>query len=1208
MKRGRYALALVRSFALLLCAALFCVSIPVQAAAEDDAHKTVKVGFFAMDGYHAEDGTGARSGYGYEFLQLVARYSDLRFEYVGYDKGWDEMQRMLESGEIDLLTSAQKTPERERKFDFSETLIGTSTAMLTVRADDTRYMDGNYDGMRIGVVAGSSRNQQLDAFMKERGFTYTLVYYDKMNDITAALQAGQEIDAAMTSNLRRTEREWTLEELDTSPFYVITNKGNEALLSDINDAIERMDSDSAGWRTRLFNKYYSMDSGEVVAFSGAERRWLDALAASGRVLTVTVNPDCAPYSYFVNGEARGIIPDIFAEVASRMGIRYEMVEPADRDAYQQLCVNGKVDIILDGLEDYYTIEVNGLEISDVYYTAPMAALTSKSSTDEIMSLARAEISLLNETHYASLFAGKTVDHLRCLTLSDCADRVCSGAVDGSYMPFYSAQWLSLADETGKLQCLMLPQHDRAFVYAVSAGENYLLLSVLNKAVGSLSEDSISAIVVKDTQYPESGFSFKKFVYQNPLVAAGLAVLIIIIAAVALLLADKNRRAQKELQRSRRLERYIGYLCDMYDQVLEVDLELQSRRQYLKRDGIVEIQERDDFHAFDIERIYPEDVETCLAVLGPDALRALDPDGEDERYVECRMRAGNGEYRWYSFLLKHIRVDAEHPCSAMLLIKDMDDLHRERQRNKEALMNALDAANTASRSKSTFLSSMSHEIRTPLNAMIGYMTIAQASIDQREKVLHCIESAGIAARHLLSIINDVLDISSMESGKMKLSLERFDLKEQLSNITSIFYQQCRQKNVKFVITISGLTEEWVVGDSMRVNQILMNLMSNAVKFTDSDGSVNVSVVQTALSASQVYIRFIVKDTGIGMSEEYRKRLFTPFEQESAETARKYGGTGLGMSITYNLVSLMGGKIDVDSKEGEGTTFTVTLPFDRTENQETRVISQDMSKLHVLVVDDLENECDYVHALLKRCGVPSESAQSGEEAIRLVAGRKGTPDKFDMCIIDWNMPGLNGVETTRLIHQECDPDIPIIIATAYDISEFEEEAMAAGAAKIIAKPLFQSTLFDLLVTTYGKYNALPADDAEIPDLTGMRVLLAEDNEMNVDVAIDLLELAGIQAEVARNGQEAVDRFLAHEDGYDVILMDVQMPVMDGYAATKAIRASGHPLARSIPIIAMTANAFAEDVSASLASGMNGHLSKPIETVELFDTLRRIGKKQA
>ncbi len=680
------------------------------------------------------------------------------------------------------------------------------------------------------------------------------------------------------------------------------------------------------------------------------------------------------------------------------------------------------------------------------------------------------------------------------------------------------------------------------------------------------------------------------------------MLFIAIIIAALFFADKSRRAQKELRRSRRVERYIGYLCDVHYKVLEVDFDLKTRRQYMKRGDVVEIEERSDFFGFDIESIYPDDVKDCLSVFAPAAVRTLFDSGENERYIECRMRAEGGEYRWFSYLLKLIPIDSEHPCSAMLLIKDIDDLRREREQNHDALMDALDAANTASRSKSAFLSSMSHEIRTPLNAMIGYMTIAKAAVDDKEKMLHCIESAGIAARHLLSIINDILDVSSMEAGKIKLLKERFDLKEQLSSVSTVFYQQCRLKNISFDITIDGLTEEWVVGDAMRVSQILMNLMSNAVKFT-SKGGVGLKVVQTALTASQVYIRFIVKDSGIGMSEEYLGRLFEPFEQESAQTSRKYGGTGLGMSITLSLVNLMGGNIDVESTPGAGSTFTVTLPFERTENISAEAASKDISHLRVLIVDDLENECDYVHALLDRCGVYSESAGSGEDAIRLVSQKKNTSERFDLCIIDWNMPGLNGVETTRLIHEECDPDIPIIIATAYDISEFEQEASEAGAARIISKPLFQSTLLDLLVTTYGKYDIEPDGDADIPDLSGMHVLLAEDNETNVEVAIDLLELAGVTADVAENGSEAVRLFLEKGDSYDAILMDVQMPVMDGYEATRTIRGSGAPRASSIPVIALTADAFAENVSAALAAGMNDHIAKPIELNVLFTALKRV-----
>lgn len=1203
MIKSAYAKKGVRIASFVLCTvmALYAFAPAARGAAD-----TVKVGFFAMDGYHMEGANRARSGYGYEFLQLLARYSNLRFEYVGYDKSWEDMQKMLANGEIDLLTSAQKTPEREAQFGFTANPIGASAAILTVKAGDSRFDNGNYEGMRIGLVKGSSKNERLAAFMSKRGFSYTPVYYYGMNDLTAALQAGTEIDAAMSSNLRWTEREWTLETLDASPYYAIVRKEDAELLAQVDAAIERMDMDSAGWRTRLANKYYSMESGEVVAFTGEERAYLDAFAKSGRVLRVTMNPDCAPYSYFENGKPRGIISDIFAETAARMGIDYEMIKPADRADYQRLCMNGGVDVILDGMDDLSTIESNGLEITDVYYTTPIAALTIKSGLGEIHKLAQPKVTILNEAYYASMFKGKALD-VEYDTAAEAADSIKAGKTDGVYMPYYCAQWAANADVTGRLKCLMLPKYERAVVYAVAASEDYRLITSLNKAVKSISVDSIAAIVTANTEYTNASQSLLGFVYQNLALVVALGFLFIVIVVAALFLAGKNRRAQKELLRSRRLERYIGYLCDLHYKVLEVDLDLKTRRQYMKREGVVEIEERGDFTAFDIDSIHPDDAEDSLAVFAPSAIRTLAAAGENERYVESRMRAESGEYRWYSFLLKLIPADKEHPCSAMLLIKDIDNMRRERERSQEALMAALDAANAASRSKSAFLSSMSHEIRTPLNAMIGYMTIAQTAIDNREKVLHCIDSAGVAARHLLSIINDVLDISSMESGKMKLARERFDLKEQISSIATVFYQQCRRKGIKFDVSIDGLTEEWVVGDAMRVNQILMNLMSNAVKFT-GEGGVSLTVAQTAQNAGQVYIRFVVKDTGIGMSEEYISRLFEPFEQESAQTSRKYGGTGLGMSITLNFVNLMGGKIDVESRQGVGTAFTVTLPFGRTENNaDAKTAQKDFSHLRVLIVDDLENECAYIHALLDRCGVHSESAGSGEEAIRLVALRKNTPERFDLCIIDWNMPGLNGVETTKLIHQECDPDIPIIIATAYDISEFEDRAISAGAAKIVSKPLFQSTLLDLLVTTYGKYSAAPAEDEEIPDLAGMHVLLAEDNETNVEVAVDLLELAGVTADIAKNGKEAVDLFFEKGENYDAILMDVQMPVMDGYAATRVIRNSGHPLSKTIPIIALTADAFAENVAATLSAGMDDHIAKPIETEILFAVLKKAYQKR-
>ena len=494
----------------------------------------------------------------------------------------------------------------------------------------------------------------------------------------------------------------------------------------------------------------------------------------------------------------------------------------------------------------------------------------------------------------------------------------------------------------------------------------------------------------------------------------------------------------------------------------------------------------------------------------------------------------------------------------------------------AAKDALEVAKQASESKGNFLSNMSHEIRTPLNAIIGYLTIAKDVESDQSKISHCIDNCDVASRHLLQIINDILDMSSIKSGKLKIAHEDFDLKKEITDITTIFYQNAKAKNVEFETQVDGVTQEWLVGDQLRLNQILMNLLSNAVKFTPEQGRIQLKIQQMNEDDKRVYIQFSVSDTGIGMSQEYMSRIFHPFEQENAGTAKKFGGSGLGLSITNNLIKMMGGTISVDSKQNEGTTFTVTLFFDKSQNNHVHSVRHaDYSHVRVLVVDDKADECTY---------------------------------SYDLCIIDWNMPEMNGCEVTKRIREELGSDLPIIIATAYDVTAFESEAKASGVNKVIAKPLFQSTLLDLLVSTFGEYDPAASSDQakEKIDMSGVRILLAEDNAMNMEIAVTMLEKTGICVDQARDGKEALDIFSASEPGtYDMILMDVQMPVMDGYEATKQIRKSTHPEAKTIPIIAMTANAFAEDVAEALSNGMNAHIAKPINYDKMFELLKKYAK---
>ena len=525
---------------------------------------------------------------------------------------------------------------------------------------------------------------------------------------------------------------------------------------------------------------------------------------------------------------------------------------------------------------------------------------------------------------------------------------------------------------------------------------------------------------------------------------------------------------------------------------------------------------------------------------------------------------------------------------------------EEMRKRKALEDALEAANKATEAKSEFLSRMSHEIRTPMNAIVGLNAIARNHVAEPLKVEDYLNKIDASAKVLLNIINDVLDMSAIANNKLKIAKSEFDLKAVLNAISTIYYTQCEQKGVRFIMDVD-VKNELLIGDSLRVNQILMNLVSNAFKFTDRGGSIAVRVKENRREDDTVFLQFKVTDTGVGMTPEMLKRIFKPFEQESAVTAKKYGGSGLGLSITKNLVTMLRGDIAVESEKGKGTTFTVELPFKTTGRASEPVDKSKFKNLRMLVVDDEKSAREYTGMLLDRIGVKYDLAISGVDALEKVRAAQAAGNGYNLCLLDWKMPGLDGVDVTKELRKLVPAGMMVIIVSAYDTSEMEDEATNAGADMFVSKPLFQSTIFNLLVQMLGGKMGLGAIPFSSYDFSGHRALLAEDNPINSEVARELLRMVKLDCDLAENGKEAVDKFNKAAPGtYDLILMDIQMPLLDGYGATKAIRALPRPDAKTIPIFAMTANAFTEDVSAALTCGMNGHLAKPIDVAKLYATV--------
>lgn len=924
--------------------------------------RTVRVGFFGFSGYHDLDAQERRDGYGYTFLQLLNRYTDWTYEYVGYDKSWQEMQQALEKGEIDLLTSAQKTPDREQRFEFSEVDIGSSSIIFTVNEGNGSFIQGDYrtyDKAKVGMLRGSSRNEVFASFAAAHHFTFTPVYYDDDEIMVADLHAGGKIDAVVSSNLRHISDEWILEQFNTSPFYAIVRKGDQKTLAELNQALMHMDIDMPDWRMVLARTYYAPKNGGSVSFNKQEQEYMRSLGEQKKVFTVLVNPDRAPYSWFEQGEARGIIPRIFQEIARRTGLEYKFIETKTRAEYEQLVNARQADIICDAGYDLYWGEAHQYRLTDPYLETTLARVTKKNYQEPVGRLP-VYAALKNIKYVTAILLDRhyNEESIQYDSLQDCVAALLDDKAEETYMYTYSAQKMLYEDVRNRMKLTILPQYVAKFALAVSRRNDYHLVNILDKTVHSLSENYVQNIVVDETRFNRETGSVIGFVYDQPFVVLAVLLLLVLLAAGLVLMTQRSRTAERE------------------------------------------------------------------------------------------------------------RLQAE-------AAKKADEA------KNLVLQDALSTARQAGEAKGIFLSRMSHEIRTPLNAVLGYMTMARMENGNQARINDYITKCEVAARQLLGIINDVLDLASIENGKMKLSRQEFSLGEVLEEVKKLYESQAAAKAITFEAEYNQVAQEMVLGDPLRLKQILLNLISNAVKFTGRGGRVQLQVTKADATERQLKIKFVVRDNDIGMSSDFLAHLFEPFNQETAVTAQKYGGSGLGLSITKNLVTMMQGSLKVDSQLGVGSVFTVILGLDK-------------------------------------CLTKDEPAA--------------------------------------------------------------KPAVSGGGSVLVPS-----------------------------DLQGMKVLLAEDNVMNRDIATNLLLRAGIEVTQAEDGGQAVEKFLASKPGdWDLILMDIQMPVLTGYQAAKKIRASRHPLAGKIPIIAMTANAFNEDVAEALACGMNGHLAKPIDIKKFYAVLREYGRR--
>ena len=755
-----------------------------------------------------------------------------------------------------------------------------------------------------------------------------------------------------------------------------------------------------------------------------------------------------------------------------------------------------------------------------------------------------------------------------------------------------------------------------------------------------STDWMLTYLVRNNVSTEQMSSISEGILERNLIIAVIVLLAIIILFVFFLIqtqrtaklkmerevADaENRIKQKKLEdelklqqklidqeRKRNEQSYmITAMASDYQSVFYVDLEEDISICYRKNDSVPTPFKKGDkfkfsesFTQYAHKYVAPEYQKKFLEFIDPaNIVRRLQKNALIAlRYMVIR----DGKESYEMLRMAGVRDDENSETLRIIGVgfSDIDEEMHESLARNQTLIDALKVAEEANKAKTVFLSNMSHEIRTPMNAIIGLDSLALHEENISPKMRDYLEKIGSSAEHLLSLINEILDMSRIESGRMTIRNEEFSFSKLLEQVNTIFNGQCEEKGLKYSCNVGRQLDSYYIGDGIKIRQVLINILGNAVKFTPKGGCINFSIEKTAKFDKNSTLTFKISDTGIGMSKEYLPKLFEPFSQENSGTTNKYGSSGLGLAITKGIVDMMNGKIEVDSEKGKGTTFTITLTLlnsghsDVVESNDVEIRPSEMS---VLVVDDDDVALQHAKVVLEKSGIAVETAPSGREAVEMVKLRHARCNPYSLVVLDWKMNEMDGVETARQIRAVTSDDTAIIVLTAYNWDDVLDEAHAAGVDSFIAKPILTDNLLDELKDILKKKRQHTAPQKTKAELSGRCILLAEDMEVNAQIMIEILKMRQVTTEHAENGRIAVEMFQKSPIGYyDAILMDMRMPEMDGLEATAAIRKLDRPDAKKIPIIALTANAFDEDVQRSLQAGLNAHLSKPVKPEILFETL--------
>ena len=1244
-----------RKAAAVLGAGMLCfilllgILCPVFAAAADTGSEPVRVGYYENEVFQegAEEGA-VKTGYAYEYYRKLSEYTGWKYEYV-YG-GFGELYQMLLDGEIDLLAGLAWREERASLIGYPDAVMGNESYYLVKHDTDLDLTadPSTLKGCRIGVLQ-SAMVDVLKQYLEDHHVTAEVIAYEDHSLLFDAFDSHEvDILAAESDGAYGRDHAEVLTSFGSSEYYLCVSIHRPDLLAELNVAQTLLAAEEPNYLNTLSAKYYSV-SVTARAFSQAEREWMNTHTA----LRVGYLENYLPYSDTdANGDVTGMIRDIIPDILNALGTSDIAVTFSGYGSYDELVNDmsaGVIDVAFPVGGGLYYSEENGIYQSSPVVSSPTAIIYTGEFTDA--TTARFAVNENNRMQYYYVRTNyPDAEVVFMPSIDDCLAAVLSGKVGCTTL-----NGLRANDILKNRQYRDLSYRQSIYVddrcFGVEIG-NEGLLKLLNRGINVLGSDYAQNISYRYTE-GLSSYDFLDVLRDHMAVFGsiilGIAALIILflvrdtkrskreivnkesarreLEKANAELAESQQAKQKELedrialqeelleqqQRREQQDRMITALASDYRCVYHVDLDKNDAVCY-RADPNDHEQTPEGIHFPYYERFrwYAEHFvaesfrEEFLTFIDPDHVReAL----SKEQIIVCRYLAQRDGKEYYEMIrmagVRHAEDRDDHVVHAVGLgLTIIDTEMRDTMAKNQALVEALAAAEEANKAKTAFLSSMSHEIRTPMNAIIGLDSLALRNTSIPDETREYLEKIGGSARHLLGLINDILDMSRIESGRLRLRKEEFSFSGMLEQLNTMVMSQCSEKGLHYECRVIGGVSDCYIGDDTKLKQVLINILSNAIKFTDAPGSVTMTVERTAVFGDHSTLRFCIKDTGIGMDQAFIPKIFDAFTQEDSSRNNKYGSTGLGMAITKNIVELMNGTISVESEKGAGTEFTVVITLTNSLHEGPAVNYVDPRDMRVLVVDDEEIAAEHARIVLDEAGIKADTCCDGPTALHMLEVQHAKHEPYSLVLLDWKMPEMDGLEVAKEIRRRYDKETTVIILTSFNWDEIMDEALHIGVDSFLSKPLFASNVIDEFERIARKNNMSLYKEKQRAELKGRHILMAEDVMINAEIMKELIAMREAEIDHADNGRIAVEMFESSPVGfYDAVLMDVRMPEMDGLEATAAIRALERPDAKTVPIIAMTANAFDEDVQRSLQVGMNAHLSKPVEPEHLYQTLEEL-----